>query len=407
MSLSTPAGTGWRQIPGKLKQVEADLSGRQAWGVNSGDSIFLRTQPTDPAWRSVDGLLKFVSVGSRGVWGVNRNDDIFYRSGTFENLASSGSGWVKIEGKLKQISSGHSVWGVNANDDIFIRQGVTSTNPTGTDWLHVGGKLKQLDVSSTTNQLWGVNSNDNIFRRTGISTAQPAGTGWEQIEGSLKFVSVGPAGVWGVNSNDDIFYRTGTFGNEASSGSGWEHIQGKLKQISSGDNIVWGVNVNDDIFVREVRQHYHFRRSQNGHRHLRGALAKCGYQNWTFDKAPKPSDQSKKTQKCKPLTNKNKVNITIPYVKGVSEKLRRIFQNFNIATNFKPHSTLRQRLVHPKDRPHKGTKANVIYRLKCEEPNCNNTYIGETSRPLKGRGGYGWISPALDLALPAPRTDNT
>ncbi|KAI8498497.1 hypothetical protein Bbelb_236990 [Branchiostoma belcheri] len=84
-------------------------------------------------------------------------------------------------------------------------------------------------------------------------------------------------------------------------------------------------------------------------------------------------------------TNKNKANITIPYVQGVSEKLRRIFQNFNIATNFKPHSTLRQRLVHPKDRPHKGTKANVIYRLKCEEPNCNNTYIGETSRPLKVR----------------------
>ncbi|KAI8522003.1 hypothetical protein Bbelb_017570 [Branchiostoma belcheri] len=120
-------------------------------------------------------------------------------------------------------------------------------------------------------------------------------------------------------------------------------------------------------------------------RHLRGALAKCGYQNWTFNKALKPSDQSKKTQKCKPLTNKNKANITIPYVQGVSEKLRRIFQNFNIATNFKPHSTLRQRLVHPKDRPHKGTKANVIYRLKCEEPNCNNTYIGETSRPLKVR----------------------
>ncbi|KAI8493425.1 hypothetical protein Bbelb_288220 [Branchiostoma belcheri] len=121
------------------------------------------------------------------------------------------------------------------------------------------------------------------------------------------------------------------------------------------------------------------------HRHLRGALAKCGYQNWTFNKALKPSDQSKKTQKCKPLTNKNKANITIPYVQGVSEKLRRIFQNFNIATNFKPHSTLRQRLVHPKDRPYKGTKANVIYRLKCEEPNCNNTYIGETSRPLKVR----------------------
>ena len=120
-------------------------------------------------------------------------------------------------------------------------------------------------------------------------------------------------------------------------------------------------------------------------KHLRGALAKCGYQHWAFNKALKPSDQSKKTRKCKPLTDRNKVNITIPYVQGVSEKLRRIFQNFNIATNFKPQSTLRQKLVHPKDRPRKGIKANVIYRLKCEEPNCINTYIGETSQPLKER----------------------
>ncbi|KAI8482550.1 hypothetical protein Bbelb_396980 [Branchiostoma belcheri] len=159
------------------------------------------------------------------------------------------------------------------------------------------------------------------------------------------------------------------------------------------------------------------------HRHLRGALAKCGYQNWTFNKALK-------------------LQISLRKPRRVSEKLRRIFQNFNIATNFKPHSTLRQRLVHPKDRPHKGTKANVIYRLKCEEP---NTYIGETSRPLKGhsfklestdildRETRWWergvkeaiyermynptlnregglrvdLSGTWDLALPAPRTDNT
>ncbi|KAI8514428.1 scavenger receptor [Branchiostoma belcheri] len=118
------------------------------------------------------------------------------------------------------------------------------------------------------------------------------------------------------------------------------------------------------------------------HRHLRGALAtKTGLST----KRSNIRISLKKTQKCKPLTNKKKVNITIPYVQGVSEKLRRIFQNFSIAKNLKPHSTLRQRLVRPKDRPHKGTKANVIYRLKCEEPNCKNTYIGETRRPLKVR----------------------
>ncbi|XP_035657349.1 uncharacterized protein LOC118403020 [Branchiostoma floridae] len=31
----------------------------------------------------------------------------------------------------------------------------------------------------------------------------------------------------------------------------------------------------------------------------------------------------------------------------------------------------------------KGTKSDVIYRLKCEGPQCNDTYIGETSQPLK------------------------
>ncbi|XP_066302848.1 lectin L6-like [Branchiostoma lanceolatum] len=217
----------------------------------SHDGNNLPCQGLETTWKSIYGLLTSISVGSKGVWGVNPYDSIFYRLGTLEHGASSGSGWAHVEFRLKQISSGHSVWGVNANDDIFIRQGITSSNPTGTGWLNIEGKLKQLDVSSTADQVWGVNMHNYIYRRTGITTEEPAGTGWEHIEGSLKFVSIGPAGVWGVDENNDIFYRTGTYGNEASAGSDWEHIEGKLKQISSGDNIVWGVNVNDNIFIRE------------------------------------------------------------------------------------------------------------------------------------------------------------
>ncbi|KAI8490978.1 hypothetical protein Bbelb_313970 [Branchiostoma belcheri] len=179
------------------------------------------------------------------------------------------------------------------------------------------------------------------------------------------------------------------------------------------------------------------------------------------DSALKPSDQSKKTQKCKPLTNKNKANITIPYVQGVSEKLRRIFQNFNIATNFKPHSTLRQRLVHPKDRPHKGTKANVFTDSNVRSPIVTtptserqvdrlnaNGYSSAIFHHLQHNQGHSFklestdaldretrwwergvkeaiyermynptlnregglrvdLSGTWDLALPAPRTDNT
>ncbi|CAH1254013.1 CHRNB3 [Branchiostoma lanceolatum] len=241
------------QVRSKSREITV-LFRSDAWVTSGGfNATYVSDERGDPTWKSIDGLLKFVSVGSKGVWGVDQNDDIFYRSGTSGNGTTSGSNWVNIAGKLKQISSGHSVWGVNANDDIFLRQGVTASNPTGTAWLQVVGKLKQLDVSSTANQLcvWGVDSNNNVLRRTGITTEEAAGTDWEEIDGSLKFVSVGSAGVWGVNAEDDIWYRTGTIGNEASAGSGWEQIEGKMKQISSGDNIVWGVTRDDDILIRE------------------------------------------------------------------------------------------------------------------------------------------------------------
>ncbi|XP_078574163.1 uncharacterized protein LOC144860670 [Branchiostoma floridae x Branchiostoma japonicum] len=57
------------------------------------------------------------------------------------------------------------------------------------------------------------------------------------------------------------------------------------------------------------------------------------------------------------------------------------------AATKKDPATTRHKLVHPNDRVQKGTKSDVIYRLKCEGPQCNDTYIGETSQPLKARTG--------------------
>ncbi|KAI8482845.1 hypothetical protein Bbelb_393800 [Branchiostoma belcheri] len=112
------------------------------------------------------------------------------------------------------------------------------------------------------------------------------------------------------------------------------------------------------------------------HRHLRGALARCGYQNWTFNKVLNPSDQSKETHKCKPLTNKTRLTSLF---RMSNEYLRNSdgSSKTSIDTNFKPHSTIRQRLVHPKDRPHKE------------------------------KGGYGSISPALGIWRSQPRGQTT
>ncbi|XP_078684312.1 uncharacterized protein LOC144917857 [Branchiostoma floridae x Branchiostoma belcheri] len=196
-------------------------------------------------------LMKFVSVGRSGVWGVDSNDRIYYRTGTYQNEASPGTGWVLIDGALKQISSGNNiVWGVNSNDDIYIRLGISSRYPQGNGWRQIPGKLKQVHVSPTSNQVWGVNSWNNIYRRTGITASNPAGTDWQQVSGWLKFVSIGRAGVWGVNSYNQIYYRTGTSGDEASAGHSWVQVDGSLTQITSGDGEVWGVNSNNQIYVR-------------------------------------------------------------------------------------------------------------------------------------------------------------
>ncbi len=92
---------------------------------------------------------------------------------------------------------------------------------------------------------------------------------------------------------------------------------------------------------------------QEEHGHLKSALKVCGYRDWTFHKALKPktqhqsSDISSRNQNDsdKPVYRRN---LTISYVSGLSEKLLRIFNSYQIPVSFKPTNTLRQKLVHPR-----------------------------------------------------------
>ena len=68
----------------------------------------------------------------------------------------------------------------------------------------------------------------------------------------------------------------------------------------------------------------------------------------------------------------------MPYVKGLSEAFARILKSHGIATANCPHRTLRNFVVHPKDKVKDEEKTELVYRVPCK--NCSSSYVGEIGR---------------------------
>ena len=88
----------------------------------------------------------------------------------------------------------------------------------------------------------------------------------------------------------------------------------------------------------------------------------------------------------KQLTSKEKEKkktVVIPYIKGISEATSRIFNKYNIQTAMKPQSTIKDVLVHPKDRIEQMKTSGVVYSVPCKD--CDAVYVGQTGRPLGTR----------------------
>jgi len=112
--------------------------------------------------------------------------------------------------------------------------------------------------------------------------------------------------------------------------------------------------------------------------HLVAALRKNGYPKKMIDKSVMVHQPR---QRCE--DEGKKVVVTLPYIRGTSETLRRILARANIEVVFRPHSTLRQQLVHPKDPVCHFQRPNVVYSVPCQD--CEATYVGQTGRQLATR----------------------
>ena len=84
-------------------------------------------------------------------------------------------------------------------------------------------------------------------------------------------------------------------------------------------------------------------------------------------------------------TTKRNITLVVPYIKGPSEKFKRLCKTKGIQVHFKGTNTLRTQLVNLKDKDPKTNKSGIIYHYKCPHINCPEAYIGESGRALGER----------------------
>ena len=82
-----------------------------------------------------------------------------------------------------------------------------------------------------------------------------------------------------------------------------------------------------------------------------------------------------------PQTNRGLV--TLPYIQGISEKIARTLNQFNVNVAHKPVMTVGSILRKPKDKFSKDLSSGVIYKINCKDR--DKVYIGQTSRALRSR----------------------
>lgn len=107
-----------------------------------------------------------------------------------------------------------------------------------------------------------------------------------------------------------------------------------------------------------------------------------GYPKSTINKVlySKHQPQSPPTQ-TEP-EQKPKIFFT-PYVRGISEKIKRACHQLGIRAVFKSQNTLRQTLMRAKERRPEEAKRGVVYEVPYA--GCSHVYIGETGRSLNDR----------------------
>ena len=127
---------------------------------------------------------------------------------------------------------------------------------------------------------------------------------------------------------------------------------------------------------------------QEEEKHLKQALTRCKYPAWAMNKVKMKikataNNNSKGTKNSG--NNIQKPHMVIPYYKGISESIKKTCSEHGVQVYFKGGNTIKTLLVAPKDQDTIQKKSGVIYRYKCDRVECDEEYIGESSRTFGER----------------------
>ena len=112
--------------------------------------------------------------------------------------------------------------------------------------------------------------------------------------------------------------------------------------------------------------------------HLHGALESNGYPSYLLRRQNVSRRVMGENQRTEPAAT-----VTLPYIQGVSDSVKRVLNSVNIRVAFRPPSSLRELLSHPKDPIPLEHKCNVVYKIPCDS--CDKCYVGQTGRTFSQR----------------------
>ena len=90
----------------------------------------------------------------------------------------------------------------------------------------------------------------------------------------------------------------------------------------------------------------------------------------------KNKNQNKNTK----LENCQQPYIVVPYYQGLSESVKRTCNKHGVQVYFKGGVTIKSLLMAPKDQDPMLKRSGVIYKYTCDRVECDEEYIGESSR---------------------------